>query len=186
MGVSRKCDSYTNIYITASTLARKLVYTYPGVDVEGADVPAIHVVVELHTLLGHAGVSRWHHHRVLVCTLIGRLHVEVVTWKDTTSSKWGFGASEISTGKVSMCLLPDTQNYGMRMRLECRECFPHHRLQRKPLISDPGMHHGTCVTHVPWCMSGSLTRGSGENVPGIPAHAQPAILRILQKAHGEE
>ena len=47
--------------------------------------------------------------------------------------------------------------------------FPHRRLQRKPLVSDPGMHHGTCVTHVPWCMSGSLTRGGGENVPGIPA-----------------
>ena len=45
---------------------------------------------------------------------------------------------------------------------------PHRRLQRKPLVSDPGMHHGTCVTHVPWCMSGSLTRGGGENVPGIP------------------
>ena len=30
------------------------------------------------------------------------------------------------------------------------------------------MHHGTCVTHVPWCMSGSLTLGGGENVPGIP------------------
>ena len=30
------------------------------------------------------------------------------------------------------------------------------------------MHHGTCVTHVPWCMSGSLTGGGGENVPGIP------------------
>ena len=29
------------------------------------------------------------------------------------------------------------------------------------------MHHGTCVTDVPWCMSGSLTRGGGENVPGI-------------------
>ena len=40
--------------------------------------------------------------------------------------------------------------------------FPRHRLQRKPLVSDPGMHHGTCVTHVPWCMSGSLTRGGGE------------------------
>ena len=25
------------------------------------------------------------------------------------------------------------------------------------------MHHGTCVTHMPWCMSGSLTRGGGEN-----------------------
>ena len=33
---------------------------------------------------------------------------------------------------------------------------------------DPGTHHGTCVTHVPWCMSGSLTRGGWENVAGIP------------------
>ena len=45
---------------------------------------------------------------------------------------------------------------------------PHRRLQRKPLVSDPGMHHGTCVTHVPWCVSGSLARGGGINVPGIP------------------
>ena len=44
---------------------------------------------------------------------------------------------------------------------------PRRRLLRKPLVSDPGMHHGTCFTHVPWCMSGSLTRGGGENVPGI-------------------
>ena len=46
--------------------------------------------------------------------------------------------------------------------------FPRGRLQRKLLVSDPDMHHGTCVTHVPWCMSGSLNRGGGENVPGIP------------------
>ena len=26
-----------------------------------------------------------------------------------------------------------------------------------PRVSDPDMYHGTCVTHVPWCMSGSLT-----------------------------
>ena len=26
-----------------------------------------------------------------------------------------------------------------------------------PWVSDPDMHHGTCVTHVPWCMPGSLT-----------------------------
>ena len=25
--------------------------------------------------------------------------------------------------------------------------------------SDPDMHHGTCVTHVPWCIPGSLTGG---------------------------
>ena len=46
--------------------------------------------------------------------------------------------------------------------------FSRHRLKRKPLVGDPGMHHGTCVTHVPRCMSGSLTIGGGKNVPGIP------------------
>ena len=61
--------------------------------------------------------------------------------------------------------------------------FPRRRFQRKLLVSDPGMHHGTCVTHVPWCMSGSLTCGDGENVPGIPGACAPAILRIWQEAH---
>ena len=65
-------------------------------------------------------------------------------------------------------ILPDTENCGLRMRRECRERFPRHQLQRKPLVSDPGMHHDTCVTRVPRCISGSLTRGGGENVPGIP------------------
>ena len=58
------------------------------------------------------------------------------------------------------------------------------QLQRKPLANDSGMHHGTCLTHVPWCMSGSLTLGGGENVPGIPGACAPAILRIWQEAHG--
>ena len=55
---------------------------------------------------------------------------------------------------------------------------------RPPLVSDPDMHHGTCVTHVPWCMPGSLTSGYllnrrwGKTFPSFPAHAQPAILRI--------
>ena len=70
------------------------------------------------------------------------------------------------------------------MRRECRERFSRHRLQRKPLVSDPGMHHGTCVTHVPWCMSGSLFSGGGGNVPGIPGACAPGILRIWQEAHG--
>ena len=69
------------------------------------------------------------------------------------------------------------------------EWFPSHRLQRKPLVSDPGMYNSTSLRHVryaravPWCMSGSLTRGGGENVPAFPAHAQPTILRIWQGAH---
>ena len=28
-----------------------------------------------------------------------------------------------------------------------------------PRVSDPDKHHDTCLTHVPWCMSGSLTDG---------------------------
>ena len=53
-----------------------------------------------------------------------------------------------------------------------------------PQVSDPDMHHGTCVTHVPWCMPGSLTSGflwnrwRGKTFPAFPAHTQPAILRI--------
>ena len=52
--------------------------------------------------------------------------------------------------------LPDTLGCGLRMRREDRKRFPCQRLQRNPVISDPGMHNDTCVTHVPWCMSGSL------------------------------
>ena len=43
-----------------------------------------------------------------------------------------------------------------------------------PLIFAPDMHHGTCVTHVSWCMPGSLTSSflwsqwPGKNVPSIP------------------
>ena len=57
------------------------------------------------------------------------------------------------------------QNCELSMRRECRERFPRHRLQRKPLVRDHGMHHGPCVTRVPRCMSGSLNRGGGENAP---------------------
>ena len=61
--------------------------------------------------------------------------------------------------------------------------FSRRQFQRKPLVRDPGMHQGTCVKHVPWCMLGSLTCGDGENVPGIPGACAPAILRIWQEAH---
>ena len=69
------------------------------------------------------------------------------------------------------------------MRRECRERFPRHQLQRKLLVNDADMHHGRCVTHVPWCTSGSLTHGGGETFPAFPAHGQPVILRIWQEAH---
>ena len=58
------------------------------------------------------------------------------------------------------------------------ETFPRHLW-----LSDPGIHHGTCVTHVPWCMPRSLTssvlwRRRGKMFPAFPVHAQPTILRI--------
>ena len=71
----------------------------------------------------------------------------------------------------SMGLFSDTQNCGLRMRRKCQERFP-----PPPRVSDPDMHHGTCVTHVPWCMSGSLTSGflwnrlRGKTFPAFPAH----------------
>ena len=49
-------------------------------------------------------------------------------------------------------------------------------------VSDPDVHHGTCVTHVPWCMPEIANQGfyfkigGGENVPGIPG----TTLRNLQ------
>ena len=51
-------------------------------------------------------------------------------------------------------------------------------------VSDPDMHHGTCVTHVPWCMSGSQIAisfeiGGGKNVPGIPGPCATRTLTYL-------
>ena len=56
-------------------------------------------------------------------------------------------------------------------------------------VRDPGMHHGTCVTHVPWCKPGSLTssflwsRRRGKTFPAFSTHAQPTILHIWIEAH---
>ena len=50
----------------------------------------------------------------------------------------------------------------LRMRLACWNCFPRHRIQMKPLVSDPGMHRGTCGTHVydsQWGTPFVLTKG---------------------------
>ena len=84
---------------------------------------------------------------------------------------------------VPMGLLPDTLNCWLRMCREFRDRFLRHRLQRKLLVSDPGMYHGMCVTHVPWCMSGALTRSAGKNVAAFPEHAQTTIWRIWKEAH---
>ena len=66
----------------------------------------------------------------------------------------------------------DSYQIGKSARYACAgnagNVFPTTDVKRKPLVSDPGMHHSTCVTHVPWYMSRSRTRGGGENILGIP------------------
>ena len=69
------------------------------------------------------------------------------------------------------------------MRQECWGRFPRHRLQRNPLVSDPGIHHDARVTHVPWCISGSPTRGGGENVPDIPGACATHNFAYLVRGH---
>ena len=59
-----------------------------------------------------------------------------------------------------------------------------HRLQRKPLVSDPGMNHGTCVMHVPWCMSRWLIRG--ENALGIPGACAARKFMYLVRGPGND
>ena len=91
------------------------------------------------------------------------------------------GPCRQSERRNMMGLLPDTKSCVLPMYRECRGRFPRHWLQRKPLVNDPGMHHGTCVTHVPWCMSGSLTHCGGENVPGIPGACTTRNCTYLAK-----
>ena len=76
--------------------------------------------------------------------------------------------------------LPDTKLWvahapGMPGKIS----FPHHWLKRKPLVSDPSIHHGTCAMHVPWCMSGSVTWGDGVNVAGVPSACAPRNFTYL-------
>ena len=47
-------------------------------------------------------------------------------------------------------------NCRVRMCRECRDRFPRHRFQRKPLVSDRGMHHGTCDACFPFQWTPSL------------------------------
>ena len=76
-----------------------------------------------------------------------------------------------------MGLLPDTQNYGLRMRREYREHFPRHR----------GLAIQTCIT----ARASRTCRDAGigsqrfplksvarKTFPAFSAHAQPTNLRI--------
>ena len=114
--------------------------------------------------------SNWLDMRVIICIVCNPVLYTFLTYLWIRVFRISMETSQVIRARtcVYMGLLSDKENCGLRMRRECRERFPRHLLQRKLLISNPGVHHGTCVTHVPWCLSGSLTNGDGENVPCIP------------------
>ena len=59
-----------------------------------------------------------------------------------------------------------------------------------PRVSDPGMHHGTCVMYVPWCMPGSLTSdfslrsAAGKTFQAFPGVRNPQFC--VSEAHGNK
>ena len=90
---------------------------------------------------------------------------------------WWCLRSKPYTSKIFylMGLLPDTQNCGLRRYRECRERFPHHRLQMKPLVSDPGsavMHVGIANPwwreNIPDILGACATRNFAYLVGGMP------------------
>ena len=73
-----------------------------------------------------------------------------------------------------MGFFPDTQNWGLRMRREYRECFSrHHGLAIPACIMERAvMHAGIANYRLP------LKLMAAKTFPAFPAHAQRAILRI--------
>ena len=75
----------------------------------------------------------------------------------TTSSWGGLSVRGIRCIQCTSCQIHKTE--GCTCVGDARNVL----LRRKSLVSDPGMHNGTCVMHVPRCMSGSLTRVRGKS-----------------------
>ena len=59
----------------------------------------------------------------------------------------------------------------------------HYRLQSKPLVSDPGMHHGTWSGTCRGACRDRWPMVAGKTFPAFMAHAQPTIFPIWQEAH---
>ena len=63
---------------------------------------------------------------------------------------------------TTQCMLSNMDKYGpltryAKMRVAHAPGMP--GTFSPPPVSDPDMHHGTSVSHVPWCIPGSLTSG---------------------------
>ena len=70
---------------------------------------------------------------------------ELCAWGMLRCSKWSISTNWAMDGPLTRYVkLRVAHAPGMPGKV-----FPSRRLQSKLLVSDPGLHHGTCVTHVP-------------------------------------
>ena len=65
--------------------------------------------------------------------------------------------SKNSVVVIYVCLIKIWASYQIRKIASCACAGNAGSVFPAPRVRDPDMHHGTCVTHVPWCMLGSLT-----------------------------
>ena len=84
-----------------------------------------------------------------IATEIWRWLCFAVVWFDNTY--------RLVSGLLHLCFYGPLTRY-IKLRVAHAPEMPG-TLSPPPLASDPNMHHGTCMTHVPWCMPGSLTSG---------------------------
>ena len=80
--------------------------------------------------------------------------VVIIRRNSICSPQYGFGANDI----MWMCKLHGPLARYVKLRVAHAPGMPG-TFSPPSRISDPDMHHGTCVMHVPWCMPGSLTSG---------------------------
>ena len=87
----------------------------------------------------------WRHHRIRSLAQLWLAMICLLNWSGPlTQQRWLMVIwASYQIHKIAGC--PCAGNAG--------NVFP------PPRVNDPDMHHGTCVTHVSWCVSGSLTSG---------------------------
>ena len=119
-------------------------------------------------------------------TISGAISDDKVGTKTGLGFQWYHGWSTASDTETDGFPLPQWAScqirklWLLRMRRECRELFPRHRLQRKPLVSDPGMRHSRAVMHVgianPWWWGKRSRHSRCVRYPQFYVHGKRSIV----------
>ena len=95
-------------------------------------------------------------------------------------------AVDISNIPLKLCLFSlEWASYQIRKITSCACTENAKNVSPQPRLNDPDMHHGTCLTHAPCCMLGSLTCGfpwsrwPGKRNPWFYVSGKRPIERIL-------